>query len=126
MKKSLFLLGVILLLMLFLAGSVWTQSTDDKTFASETISVTSAQVKSLTSGTYTVNATKAQLTFMGGDMRYTLDGSNPDSTTGYFVSPNSSPSPVTLWLGMYEVRNFRVIATTSGWNGTVTATYYKK
>jgi hypothetical protein len=123
MKRNLLLMVAIVLL---LTSSVWAQSTDDRTFASETITVTSAEVKTLASDTYTVNATKAQLIFTGGDMRYTLDGSNPDSTTGYFVSPNSSPSPITLWLGKYELRNFKVIATTSGWNGTVTVSYYKK
>jgi hypothetical protein len=124
MKINFFLAGVISLLMLFLAGSVCAQ-VSDRSFASETITVTGAEVKSLTAGTYTVDAKKAQLTFEGADVRYTLDGSNPNSTTGHLLQPNISPNAVILWLGPYELRGFRVISTSASWNATVRATYYK-
>jgi len=124
MKKNQLLVGVILLSILVLAGSVCAQ-VSDRTFASETITVTGAEVKSLTAVTYTVDAKKAQLTFEGADVRYTLDGSNPDSTTGHLLQPNSSANAVILWLGPYELRGFRVISTSASWNATVQATYYK-
>ena len=124
MRTNLFLVGVISLIIFLGAGSVCAQ-VSERIVASETITVTSLAVKSLTAETYTVNAKYAQLTFEGCDVRFTLDASSPNSTTGHLLQPNTSPNAVVIWLGPYELRGFRVIGTTAGWNGTIRATYYK-
>ncbi len=118
MKTKLWLVGVLSLVIIFLAGFVSAQS-NEIPYAQETLTVGLDPVM-LTQATYTSMATSALLT-IEDPIIYTLDGTTPSSTVGHRADGQ-------LRLNMYEIRSIKMITIgrIAANVATVHVTYYKR
>ena len=132
MKKILRLVEVSVLALIIFSGLAYGQNFE-RVIGYEVLSVTSTQVKALTSETYGTSATKALVTLEGpGNVRFTLDGIAPttgEDGVGHLWIFNSNGVLVqnvpVLWLGPHELRGFKAIGT-SPYDDDVTVTAAEK
>ena len=120
MKTKLWLVGILSLVIIFAAGYVSAQGTEQP-FARETL-VVGPTVVILTAATYGSMATSARLT-IEGVIRYTLDGTTPTTTVGHRIADGEL-----RLLGMNQIRKIKMISllTTCDDCTTVEATYFTK
>jgi hypothetical protein len=117
MKTKLWLAGVLLLVIVFLASFVSAQS-NDHPFAHETITVSETPTV-LTAATYGRYATSALLT-VEDPIIYTLDGTTPSTTVGHWVRSGQ------LLLGTYQLRAIKMVSTAPGTSTIVQVTYFTR
>ena len=102
MKTKLWLVGILSLVIIFSAGYVSAQGTEQP-FARESL-VVGPTVVILTAATYGTMATAALLTIEGA-IRYTLDGTtNPTMAVGHLIVDGE------LLLGKHQIRKFKMIS----------------
>lgn len=90
-------------------------------FAYEKITVTTLAVSRL-DATYRATAGAVFITVESNDIRYRIEGGNPDTNDGHLVD---SASYQNLWFNdPMSIREFRAIAI--GGNSTLIVTYYRR
>lgn len=90
-------------------------------YAYEKISVTTGAVSRLDS-TYRIEAGAVFITVEDNNIRYRIDGGDPDSNDGHLVVSSAYQN---IWMNdLFSIREFRAIG--SGGTATLIVTYYRR